>query len=128
MDFLTRLQIEAIPDRARLWKVLSPLRFQGRDRVLEVPEGYITDLTSSPRATWIIVPPTGIYVSAAVLHDFLYTSGILSRKDSDGVFRRAMKASGTPAWQRKAIYWSVRMGGRKAWNKCRKGDVKNKVS
>ena len=40
--------------------------------VIVVPAGFVTDFASTPRALWSVIPPTGRYQLAAVVHDFLY--------------------------------------------------------
>ncbi|WP_426111348.1 DUF1353 domain-containing protein [Pseudomonas sp. DSP3-2-2] len=48
---------------------------------------------------------------AATIHDKLYTSGQLSRKDADDVLYRALRAEGVAKW-RAWIFWAgVRLGG-----------------
>ncbi len=104
--------------------VEKPLIFQGRDQRFEVPVGFVTDMASVPRAFWTLWPPVGVYSLAAVLHDYLYATGIVSRKDADGIFRRAMRVSGTGRFTRWPLYWGVRLGGWFAWRKHRKSDKK----
>lgn len=38
--------------------------------VIVVPAGFVTDFASTPRALWSVIPPTGRYQLAAVVHDF----------------------------------------------------------
>ena len=54
--------------------LVAPLLYQiGRSAfVITVPAGFVTDFASTPRAIWAILPPTGRYQLAAVVHDFLY--------------------------------------------------------
>ena len=109
---------------ARTDTLTEPLVFQGRDQEFTVPVGFVTDMTSVPRIFWSLYPPTGVYSLAAVLHDYLYYTGIVSRKDADGTFRRAMRVSGTGRLTRYPLYWGVRLGGWWAWRKHRKKDKK----
>lgn len=82
-----------------------------RDRIV-VPAGFITDFASIPRVLWNILPPTGKYTKAAVLHDWLYrTTNLATRKQADDVLLEAMKVCGVSWWQRVAIYSGVRVGG-----------------
>src|SRR5262245_11770367 len=39
--------------------------------VIVVPAGFVTDFASTPRAIWSVLPPTGRYQMAAIVHDFL---------------------------------------------------------
>lgn len=51
----------------------------------------------------------------AVIHDYLYTTGELSRKDSDRVFYSALRSSGTARWRAWLMWGGVRIGGRKRY-------------
>lgn len=77
-----------------------------------VPEGTETDFASIPRLAWTwIGHPAGRYAQAAVLHDCLYRSGLVTRRKADELFREAMGVLGVPAWQRWAMWAAVRVGG-----------------
>jgi hypothetical protein len=89
-----------------------------------VPSGFRTDLASIPRPLWNILPPIGRYDRAAVVHDLLYqrrTAGV-DRGLADVVLREAMEVCGVGAWTRRAIYWGVRLGGWRTWNRYRAAD------
>lgn len=43
----------------------------------------------------------------------------ITRKNADRLFRRAMRNSGVSNWRSNAMYLGVRLGGRRAWNRCR---------
>jgi hypothetical protein len=98
----------------RHWKLAEPFRFQGT-RCINVPVGFITDFASVPRIFWNLFSPTGSYMRAAVVHDFLFHSKILTRRESDLVFLEAMKAAGVGLLTRSFVYGAVRVGGWAAW-------------
>ncbi len=104
--------------------------------VITVPEGFIYDGASVPRAAWNIVRPFGRTLRASVIHDWLYDrrgrwdatmravlgtdTGETARKLADDIFREAMKADRKPPWrvtwfQREGSYRAVRTFGREAW-------------
>ena len=59
---------------------------------------------------WNILPPTGPYGKAAVLHDWLYrTAGKATRAQADRVLREAMEALGVGWWTRHALMqtWAI---------------------
>src|SRR5262245_46141191 len=56
--------------------------------VVVVPAGFVTDFASTPRALWSVVPPTGRYQLAAVVHDFLYWDQGCAREQADAQMRR----------------------------------------
>jgi len=63
-----------------------------------VPAGFVTDFASTPRALWSVIPPTGRYQLAAVVHDFLYWDQGCTREQADTVFAwRWRKATSTPS-------------------------------
>jgi len=82
-----------------------------------VPTGFKTDFASVPRLFWIIFPPDGRYSQSAVLHDFLYSKKIRSRKESDMIFLESMEVLGVPKWKRRVMYRAVRLFGFIPWGK-----------
>ena len=61
-----------------------------------VPPGFVTDLASIPRPFWSLLPKTGRYAYAAIVHDYLYwiqSPGIL-RPEADDILETAMRDSG----------------------------------
>ena len=112
------LQVEILPDGRRV-KLLRPFRVRLRElgeRVIEVPQGFETDFASVPRFFWRIVPPWGRYSPAAVVHDYLYSTGKVSREDADRAFLTLMQRLGVPAWKRSIMYWAVRWFGGPAYS------------
>lgn len=86
------------------------------DYRIDVPAGFETDFASVPQLFWNILPPTGSYGKAAVIHDFLYrTRGIATRAQADAVFLEAMTFLNVGWWTRQIIYWGVRLGGRSSY-------------
>ncbi len=77
-----------------------------------VPKGFVTDFASIPRPLWNVLPPTGAYGKAAVLHDYLYrTAGMATRPEADAVLKEAMEVIGVGWWTRQIIWLGVRAGG-----------------
>ena len=124
-SFTTPLDIRALDD-GKTFQVVNPFRYRIGDvkskNIITVPEGFKTDFASVPRILWNILPPWGKYGKAAVLHDYLYYSGMFERKECDKIFLEAMKELGVGWIARKTIYSGVRIGGWIAWNKHRKND------
>ena len=91
MPFTSALVAEQVGDLD--WKVVEPLTYQGNTDEFVVPAGSETDFASVPGAFQWLIPRSGRYTKAAVLHDFLWRHieevGI-SRSDADGIFRRVM--------------------------------------
>lgn len=93
---------------------------------IDVPAGFVTDFASIPRALWTILPPTGQYGKAAVIHDWLYRGGKpegrpVTKAYADAVFERAMKELGVPWLRRKLMYTAVKLFGRGIWAEAKGG-------
>lgn len=116
-----------------LWGLQRPLSYSPGDgqHTITVPAGFVTDLASVPRWAWIIVPPDGPWVKAAIIHDYLYATGgtgkwkrqaasitrpePYSRLEADRILREGMENRGVGAFARGLIYAAVRIGGGPGW-------------
>ena len=91
------LRVEILPNGMTA-RLTQPFRVRtGAGRIIEVPAGFETDFASVPRLFWRVVPPWGRYSPAAVVHDYLYHTGKVSRLAADRVFLELMAALGVPA-------------------------------
>jgi hypothetical protein len=79
--------------------------------VITVPAGFVTDLASVPRFLWVVFPPHGRYAKAAIVHDWLYSHGNVSRKQADLIFLEGMLVLGVPHWKARVLYFAVRLFG-----------------
>lgn len=86
-------------------------------RTFTVPTGTETDFASIPRFAWAVLPPTGRWGRAAVLHDFLYARKIVSREGADHLFLEAMRSLGVAWWKRRTMWLAVRAFGGAAYGK-----------
>jgi len=82
-----------------------------------ISTGFVTDLASTPKPLWSILPPFGRYLPSAILHDFLYMTKVFSRKKADKIFYEGMIILGVPKWKAKLMYYAVRIGGGKSYRK-----------
>ena len=113
-----------------VFRLLDPLFYHVGDyrspHRIEVPVGFETDLASVPRAFRGLIPATGPWQRAAVIHDYLYKTqgatlpptllrGRTPRKTADDIFLEAMEAAGVAWITRSAIYRAVRIGGNGGW-------------
>lgn len=80
--------------------------------IITVPAGTVTDLATTPRWLWSVLPPFGHYAKAAIVHDYLYQQAVGSKRYADGVFLEAMTVLGVPRWRRVVMYWAVRVCGK----------------
>lgn len=106
----------------REWKLIQAFRYWHDDgtlpgRSFTVPAGFETDFASVPRFFWRVFPPTGRYGKAAVLHDFLYRTGAVPRREADAIFFDAMKSLGVFFPTRWLMWLAVRVFGWTAYRK-----------
>lgn len=82
-----------------------------------VPAGFVTDFASIPRAFWRVLPPTGRYGKAAVVHDYLYRTPEIqvTRAEADKVFLDAMADLGVGTVTRRTMWAAVRTFGGRAF-------------
>jgi len=110
--YVQSLQVELQPDR-ETWRLLAPFSYlaPGHD-LITVPAGFETDFASVPRwpLTFVLLGSYGH--AAAVIHDWLYASGELSRADADRVFHEALRSSGIARWRAWLMWGGVRIGGK----------------
>lgn len=112
--FLNRPQLEAASDFDDGWWVLmAALVYESDDaqRTITVPAGFRTDLASVPRMPVIYWLVGNTSSAAAVVHDYLYTSGLVSRALADAVLREASMVTGVARWRRWLMWAGVRIGG-----------------
>jgi hypothetical protein len=83
---------------------------------IKVPYGFQTDLVTSPRFIWPIIPPFGNWINAAILHDYLYVNRIGTRKKADKEFLLQLEKDGVKKWIRYIMYGYVRLLGWFLWN------------
>ncbi|AZE48261.1 hypothetical protein C4K04_2588 [Pseudomonas chlororaphis] len=83
---------------------------------VNVPEGFVTDLTSIPRLFWQALRPEGRYAYAAVVHDYLYWTQTRPREEADQILKFAMEDSRVDARTVDAIYQAVRLFGKNSWD------------
>ncbi len=96
------------------WSVVEPLVYHGRDQTFVVRRGFVTDFATVPRAVVWLIPRFGRYTLPAILHDWLVTEGLDQRlvtsRDADGIFRRAMRELCVPVVRRWLMWTGVRWG------------------
>jgi len=106
-DTTTPLQAQQVSDD--LWILTANLRYQAQHEEVVVEPGFKTDFASVPFFLTWLVPKSGRYTRAAVVHDFLCRKQGFPRNDADGVFRRAMGELGVPTIRRYVMWGTVRI-------------------
>lgn len=115
-SFTTPLELEYLDGRQ--WKLTAEFDFASDtlERIVRVPCGFVTDFASIPRVLWPLLPPTGAYGKAAVIHDNLYrhprsVRPYVTRIQADRTLREGMTALRVNFFVRWIIYLGVRIGG-----------------
>lgn len=109
MPFTSALVAQQVGDVD--WRLVEPLVYAGHTEEFVVPAGSETDFASVPDVFQWLIPRTGRYTKAAVLHDYLWRhldSVGIPRSDADGIFRRAMAELGVPFLRRWLMWAAVR--------------------
>ncbi len=95
------------------WELQRDLVYEGRRQRFVIPKGYVTDFATVPWFVQWLIPRTGVWTLAAVLHDWLITdeipAGRISSRDTDGMFRRVLREEGTGPIRRWLMWAGVRL-------------------
>lgn len=95
------------------WEVIDPLTYMIGHHVITVPRGFVTDGATIPFFAWSHIghPLAPKFVKAAILHDYLYESKVVSRKEADRLFRMILKEEGVGMLKRWTMWSAVRLCG-----------------
>jgi len=131
-EFLSPLDVRFIDGHD--WEVRAPFEYHlghdDGDECVSIPAGFVTDFASIPRGLWNVLPPTGPYGKAAVVHDWLYQrrrivnhrtglARLVERGEADRILNEGMAVLGVGRFTRWMVYSGVRMGGWKPWGHYR---------
>jgi len=101
---------------------------------ITVPAGTATDFASIPPLFRVFLPRVGRYGKATVIHDY-YCDQCISeqypsnkRKRADKLFRDAMENLDVPGFQRKLMFWAVRIWGQLSEWKFKHSDLIDRFS
>ncbi|WP_208281453.1 DUF1353 domain-containing protein [Massilia oculi] len=111
--FLSTLRTDRVGLASADRLLLSPLVFESAllERQIHVPTGFVTDFASVPRAPLTYWLFGGVGDEAAVVHDFLYETAIVTRDLADLVYGEALEACGVATWRRAAMVLAVQLFG-----------------
>jgi hypothetical protein len=121
-SFTEPLIVEVVQKDRCPFRVVRPFIYEvghrGSGHLLIVPPGFETDFASVPFGFRWLVPVVGRHGKAAVLHDWLYETHIVSRRRADEIFFEAMGVLGVPAWRKWLAWAAVRLFGATAWRRA----------
>jgi hypothetical protein len=109
------------------WCLVDPLVYQGQRQSFRIPAGFVTDFATVPWWVQSLIPRTGSWTLAAVLHDWLCTELArwhsyrlptpflvqvvpVNARDADGLFRRVLREEGTDVVRCWLMWTGVRWG------------------
>lgn len=120
--FLTSLDVRLLSDSEDSdgkWMLVSPLLYESdvAGKIIKVPIAFETDFASVPRVPIIFDLMGDLAHAAAVLHDYLYATGEVSRATADAVLKEAAIVSGIPKWKAWLMYLAVRTFGASRYSK-----------
>lgn len=113
------------PIDSKNWRLEQDLVFYYNNKKFVVPKGFVTDLASIPTPfRWLWKPHDPRWVTAAVIHDYLYTYHGIAHKDewvlytkeqADLVFLEVMLRTGNHPSRAFLFWFAVHKFANKAW-------------
>lgn len=100
-----------LPKR-RTWIVIQPFVWCGpasHPVCITVPAGFVTDFASIPFFVFLLSPMNGMvsdYGRSAVIHDYLYVTGLVGRERADDTFYSAMLCEDV-LWPTRVVMWAA---------------------
>lgn len=101
------------------WRLEAQLVYESDllKKHVAVPAGFVTDFASVPRLPLAYMLVGGKANAAAALHDWFYSTHMLTRELSDDVFYEAIRALGHSRFTAYMMWLGVRGGGGFFWDK-----------
>lgn len=100
-------------------ETLSDVRYEIQVEKAEivVKAGFCFDGASIPQMAWSSIghPFTPEFVRAALVHDVVYHTGLLTRSQADEMLLELLEADGVDWWKRRAMYRAVWLCGGSRW-------------
>lgn len=103
---------------SRYLMLKEPVKFelQPTGFSITVPEGFVTDLSSTPEAFRKALPSSGRRLAAFIIHDYMYWNQSCLREEADRMLDIALMAAKTDAQTRRVIYTGARAYGKEIWD------------
>jgi hypothetical protein len=125
---MTRIYLSYDTSDPENWTLDQPYQRDTAIGSVTVPKGFVTDLASTPRTLWSMLPRWGRWSGAAIVHDWFYRTRPegLTRYRADRIFLKLMTDDGVRHGDATLIFKAVRQFGGTAWRKP--ADAKDKAS
>jgi hypothetical protein len=101
------------------YQLLNSISYIDDNWIITVMKGFMYDGASIPRSLWDNIGCPIDYAYASAIHDGLYRSRLLGRKDCDKIFYNALLQSGEHKTTALSMYLAVRAGGQQAYDDAR---------
>ena len=126
--FKTDLTVKRNIKQNHSWIVQEPLIWEDENYYIKVKKGFDFDFASIPAPFRVFLPKQGKrYDRASCLHDALYASKWLPKKECDRLFYKAMLEDGVPAYRAKYMHTAVKWFGKSAYNSDEDLDLYKKL-
>lgn len=99
----------------RLIRPINAIAYKYR---IDILDGFVTDFASIPKIAWSVIGCPTDYALPGAVHDAMYRSRLLSRKEADYIFFLLLLEDGVPKPLARSMYLSVRAGGQKAYDEA----------
>jgi len=114
--FTTDLVTKRVMTEDYAWILQEPLVYSNSKYRITVYDGFDFDFASIPWFFRRVIPKNGMkYDRASCLHDALYASKILSKKECDRLFLEAMLFDGVNVMLASLMYDAVSIAGGSAY-------------
>jgi len=113
-----------------IWETLEDIEEKlSTGEKIVIPKGYQTDLSSVPPFLWGIFPPFGMFLKAALVHDFIYSEDWRREEMGDKENKRfadeqmlflSNKYNPKGAIDNTIRFWAVKYFGKKVYKRRKK--------
>lgn len=112
-----RLFLSYDTDEPETWRLEQMYERDTSIGKIVVPQGFETDLASTPHTVWLRFPRWGRWSGAAIVHDFLYRTqpAGVTRYRADRVFLELMRKDGVTYGDSLVMFQAVREFGDAPW-------------
>ena len=97
------------------YELLNDLEYSVNGEKLKVEKGFVTDFASVPRALHWLFSRNSLQSRASIIHDYLYSTGVKSRKDSDVIFKNLLRNDYATCLTGILMYLAVRICGARSY-------------